>query len=69
MRSPRVTGSKSVWSEQFTGMRDNQEVRTRVHLVWGESGRVFVLRVRVQAEADQAFEQGLRRVTESFKVR
>ena len=69
VRSPRIAGSKSIWSEQFTGMRDKQEVRTRVHLVWSESGRVFVLRVRVQAEADKAFEQGLKRVTESFKVR
>jgi hypothetical protein len=37
--------------------------------VWGDSGRVFVLRIRVQAEADQAFAAGLKRVVEGFKVR
>ena len=67
--SPVFAGAKSTWSERFTGMRDKQEVRTTVHLVWGDSGRVFVLRIRVQAEADQAFAAGLKRVVEGFKVR
>ncbi len=69
IRSPVIAGSKSTWSERFTGVRDKLEVRTIVHIVWGESGRVFVLRVRVQAEADQAFAAGLKKAVDGFKVR
>ncbi|MCZ6785806.1 MAG: hypothetical protein O7E54_01445 [Planctomycetota bacterium] len=63
-----IRGARTVWAEQWSGDRDKHAIRTIVLLVWAKSGRVFVLRIRTQADAAEAFADDLARVTQSLKV-
>ena len=66
--APGIVGTKNVWAERFTGTRDKLPIRTLVVIAHAESGRVFVLRIRTQADADTAFKAGLEKVLSSFRA-
>ena len=67
-KAPEIPGARTVWAERFFGERDKHPVSTLVLIIWGESGRVFVLRLRTQADADRAFAAGLATVVKTLTV-
>jgi len=63
-----IKGAADVHAEQFTGTRDGAEIRTVVYVARTEDGRVFVLRIRTQADAHEAWSAALDKIRASLEL-
>jgi hypothetical protein len=66
---PAIPGASRVWGYAFEGRREGLRIRTSVLLIHAKNGRVFVLRVREQADLTKALREALDRVVASLEVR